>query len=72
MITINVYNVDHTNANNYITSIEIPNYKQMGRTLKFLRDYVKRQRANDFNHRIMRFYVFHSNTFLIKQTDLTI
>lgn len=70
MITVNVFNVSHIDSKNYITSIEIPEYKYMANTLKALKNYVKTQAPNDFNNLTMRFYVFHSNTFLIKETDL--
>jgi hypothetical protein len=69
-IVVNVYNVTHTNPKNYITAIEIPMYKQTTRTARYLKNYVKMQRANDFNHRRMRFYEFLSNSFVFNETDL--
>jgi hypothetical protein len=70
MITVNVFNVSHIDSKNYITSIEIPKYQYIGCTLKALKNYVKTQAPNDSNNLNMRFYVFYSNTFLIKETDL--
>ena len=69
-IIVNVFNVTHTDSKNYITSIEIPDYKRMGNTMKYLKNYIKSQAPNDCNNLHMRFYVFYSNTFLIKETDL--
>ena len=68
--TINVFNIDCLSTDNYITSIEMPRYKQTKRVFDFLRAYVKRQGATDFNQGKMRFYVFQSNTFVIKECDL--
>ena len=69
-ITINVFNVSHVDSKNYITSIEMPQYKQLKRIKRFLAQYVKQQGANDFNHGRMRFYVFQANTFVLRETDL--
>ena len=65
-ITVNVFNVTSTDENNYMHCITMPNYKQMGRTINWLRQYVKEQGANDFNFRRMVFYVFQANMWEIK------
>jgi hypothetical protein len=72
MITVNVFNMSHVDNDNYITSIEMPEYKYFRATLNHLRDYVKKQNANDFNHKKMRFYVFESNTFVLTESELDI
>jgi len=69
-ITVNVFNTDHTNTKNYINSFEMPKYKQTKRIIEFLKKYVKNQQSNDFNHLTIRYYVFQSNAFLLKENDL--
>ena len=69
-IVVNVYNVTHTNPKNYITAIEMPMYKQVTRTAKYLKNYVKMQRANDFNHGRIRFYEFVANGFIFNEKSL--
>jgi len=69
-IECNVYNTTHTENKNYITTIKVPKYKQIGRTVSFLRNYLREQSMNDFNHSRMRFYVFKSDDFLLRETDL--
>jgi hypothetical protein len=71
-ITINVFNVLHTDTRNYITSIEMPDYKQLKRIKRFLAEYVRKQSSNDFNHKKCRFYVFQGNGFVIRESDLTL
>ena len=69
-ITVNVYNSTFADKDNYMNCFEMPKYKQMSRTKKFLKNYVKEQSANDFNFGRHMFYVFESNTFVIKESDL--
>jgi hypothetical protein len=71
-ITINVFNVLHTDTRNYITSIEMPDYKQLKRIKRFLAEYVRKQSSNDFKHKKCRFYVFQGNGFVIRESDLTL
>lgn len=71
MITINVFNVTHTDSKNYITSIEMPNYKQFKRIKDYLREYVRKQSSTDFNQGKCRFYVFEANTFVLNETNLS-
>ena len=71
MITINVFNVTHTDSKNYICSIEMPKYKQLKRIKNFLREYIRKQSATDFNQGRCRFYVFQANTFILNETDLS-
>ena len=71
-ITVSVFNTTNTESKNYITSIEMPKYKQMGRTVNYLREYIKTQSAFDETHRRIRYYVFESKSnFIFKEVDLS-
>lgn len=69
-ITINVFNVTHTNKNNYLYSFKIKQYKQLKRTVNAIKKHLKDQKFNDNNQLTIRFYVFQSNTFLFKETEI--
>lgn len=46
------------NRDNYHTTIEIPNYKQIGRVVSSLRKYLKQQDDADFRNMSIRYYIF--------------
>ena len=69
-IVVNVFNTT-MESKDYITCIEMPKFKQMGRTINYLREYVKLQSGGDSNHYRIRYYIFQSNTFVLKEADLS-
>lgn len=69
-IVVNIYNGTYTDEKNYLTCIEMPKYKQVKRSVTFLRNWLKLQKGNDFNHRRIMYYVFEANMFLFSETEL--
>jgi len=69
--TINVYTFDYSNKN-YLTSVEMPKYKQLKRIKKYLINFIKNQQ--DMKHKKVRFYcfdIYHDNYKMkLKETDL--
>jgi hypothetical protein len=43
---------------NYHTTVEIPNYKQMKRIVYALKEYIRIQERSDEENKRMRFYIF--------------
>ena len=69
-LTLQVFNTSVTNLSNYITTIEIPDYKQQGRTIKYLRDWIYKQSLYDEKNKSIRYYVFRNDNIYISEGDL--
>lgn len=70
-ITVNVFNISSVDDKNYLYCIKMPDYKQWARRIKFLRQHVKEQGANDYNFGRIRYYVFQANMWTMRESDLT-
>ena len=60
-ISVNVYGSSSLDNNSYICTIEMPLYKQVARTVKYLKKYVALQKANDLRHQRIRNYSFRAS-----------
>ena len=61
-MSVNVYQSATLDNKSYVTTIEMPMYKQITRTAKYLKKYIELQRKNDVEHQRMRLYYFRMST----------
>tara|TARA_R110002020_G_scaffold386997_1_gene597735 strand:+ start:818 stop:1078 length:261 start_codon:yes stop_codon:yes gene_type:complete len=78
-ISVNVYNSSALDNNSYICTIEMPLYKQVARTVRYLKKYVELQKENDLKHQRIRNYSFRASTdgkifigFIFSETTLAL
>lgn len=71
MATIQVYSITHITTDGYLTSIEIPDYKQLKRIKDFLSDWIRKQYKYDLLHSKIRFYVFRfEDGMVLRESDI--